>query len=187
MDQVALIALGSNQHSPAGGPANTLRAALAALEVVEGLALRRTSTFFQTPAFPPGSCSDYINAVASFDCSLSPQALLAQLHAIESGFARQRKSRWAARTIDLDLLALADMVLPDELTWRKWHDLAPAQQLEIAPEQLILPHPRLQDRGFVLVPLAEIAPGWRHPVLGLSVVEMLAALPADALAGIVPL
>ena len=61
-----------------------------------------------------------------------------------------------------------------------WRDLAPADQSRLAPTTLILPHPRLQDRAFVLVPMADIAPDWRHPVLGLTVTEMLARLdPAD--------
>ncbi|MCF3595167.1 2-amino-4-hydroxy-6-hydroxymethyldihydropteridine diphosphokinase [Rhodobacteraceae bacterium LMO-12] len=187
MDQVTLIALGSNQPSPAGPPVATLRAALAKLDASDGLSLRKVSRLYQTPAFPLGSGPDYINAAAAFDCNVTPHTLLKRLHEVESSLERHRKTRWAARTIDLDMLAFGAAVLPDRLTWRHWRDLPENLQSQAAPDELILPHPRLQDRGFVLVPLAEIAPDWRHPILDQSVSEMLAALPPDALVGITPI
>lgn len=102
-------------------------------------------------------------------------------------FGRIRQgARWQSRGIDIDLIALGDEVLPDAATHDAWRNLPPDQRASSAPETVILPHPRMQERGFVLVPLAEIAPGWRHPRLGLSVREMLDALPVDELAGIRP-
>ena len=81
---------------------------------------------------------------------------------------------------------MGDLVLPDAQTHRRWRELAPEDQARQAPDQLILPHPRLQDRAFVLVPLADVAPDWRHPLSGLSVDQMLQALPAEDVAAVVP-
>ncbi|MDQ2090741.1 2-amino-4-hydroxy-6-hydroxymethyldihydropteridine diphosphokinase [Marimonas arenosa] len=187
MDQVALIAFGANRPSPAGDPVETVRAALAGLAASQGLCLRAASRLFRTPAFPQGSGPDFVNAAAAFDCSLEPAALLALLHRVEAEHGRRRDIRWGARSLDLDLLALGDAVLPDTETWRHWHDLTPDRQTLEAPKLLILPHPRLQDRAFVLVPLAEIAPDWRHPVLGLTVTGMRDRLPPEDLAGVTPL
>jgi len=182
----ALIALGANKPSPAGGPAQTLAAALARLPRA-GLAVARVSRFFATPAFPAGSGPDFVNAAAALETTLAPGALLEVLHGVEAGMGRERRARWAPRAIDLDLVAMDDAVLPDASTFRAWTALSLDEQMRRAPDRLILPHPRLHERGFVLAPLADVAPGWRHPVFGLTVAEMLAALPPAARAEIRPL
>ena len=80
-----------------------------------------------------------------------------------------------------------DLVLPDAATQARWRDLPLAEQMRRAPETLVLPHPRLHERAFVLVPLLDIAPQWRHPLLGRSVAEMVAALPRAERDAVVPL
>ncbi|WP_240558547.1 2-amino-4-hydroxy-6-hydroxymethyldihydropteridine diphosphokinase [Paracoccus contaminans] len=170
----------------AGSPARTLRAALAMM-AARGLALRAVSRFWRTPAHPAGSGPDYVNAAALVRADARPDEVLALLHAIEAHLGRTRDGgRWAARGIDLDLIAMGDTVLPSAMVQDRWRGLDPAAQARIAPEGLILPHPRLQERGFVLLPLAEIAPGWVHPRAGKSVAAMLAALDPAGLRGMVP-
>ncbi len=128
-----------------------------------------------------------MNAAAILDTVLSPQALLAVLHEVEAHFGRTRARRWGGRTLDLDLLAVSDLVLPDLAGWTHWHDLPAECQTTQAPQTLILPHPRLQDRAFVLVPLMDIAPDWRHPVTGKTVTEMLHSLPPAEIDAVRPL
>lgn len=145
------------------------------------------SRFFATSALPAGSGPDFVNAVIRFESEAAPEDLLAELHRIEAAFDRQRVQRWGPRTLDLDLLVCGDLVCPDVATWRRWADLPDERQQQEAPEQLILPHPRLQDRAFVLVPMADVAPDWCHPVLGASVRQMRDRLPPEALADLRPL
>lgn len=185
-DRAAGIALGANAVSDAGGPAATLLAALADL-AARGLAPVAVSRFYRTPAFPAGSGADFVNAAALLRTSEEPAAVLAALHATEARFGRERTRRWAARTLDLDLLFVGDRVAPDRDGLARWIDLAPDVQARLAPDRLILPHPRLQDRGFVLIPLAEIAPAWRHPLTGISVRAMRDALDPAKTAGIWPI
>lgn len=181
----SLVALGSNATSHLGPPIETVAAALRALDRGP-VRLVAQSRLFRTPFVPAGGGADVINAVALVETALSPDALLQHLHRIEAEFARTRSVRWGARTLDLDLLSMDDLVLPDQTTFRRWQEMAPEDQKVQAPDGVVLPHPRMQERGFVLVPAAEVAPDWRHPVLGLSVAEMLALLPAAEVSAITP-
>ncbi len=153
-----------------------------------GISFRAISRFWETPAFPAGSGPDYVNAAATIVTDLPAEAVLARLHEVEASLGRVRDGgRWGARGIDLDLLALGGQVFPDEQGQTAWRDLPLEEQMRRAPEELILPHPRLQDRGFVLAPLAEVAPLWRHPIIGATVAEMLTALPSASFEGMRPL
>lgn len=180
-----LIALGANLPRDGASPAQTLLEAVAALPA-EGLHLHALSRFYRTPAYPPGSGPDFVNACAAVRAALPPEAVLAALHRIEAALGRTRQTRWEARKIDLDLLAAGDRVLPDATTEAAWRTLQPGRQQTETPATLIVPHPRLAERGFVLIPLADIAPGWRHPATGQSVAQMLNALPEAEKAGISP-
>ena len=110
-----------------------------------------------------------------------------RLHALEARHGRERTQRWGQRTLDLDLIAMGTTVLPDLKEFSHWRDLALDQQIIESPAKLILPHPRLQDRAFVLVPLADIAADWCHPVSGVSVRRMVDALPPSDVEAVRPL
>ncbi|WP_298258516.1 2-amino-4-hydroxy-6-hydroxymethyldihydropteridine diphosphokinase [uncultured Litoreibacter sp.] len=172
---IAHVALGSNATSSFGTPFVTLSKAIDAISN-DSVKLLAQSRFFRSPAFPKGSGPDYVNGVITVQTSLSASALLTHLHAIEAEFERQRTTRWASRTLDLDLLDFAGKILPDEATLKQWMDLPLERQKTVAPDQLLLPHPRLQDRAFVLIPLAEVAPDWVHPMTGKGLPILLSAL-----------
>lgn len=157
-----LVALGANLPGPAGTPRAQLEAALAEL-ARRGVRVLRASRFWRTPAWPDPSDPPFVNAVAEIATDLPPARLLALLHAIEAGLGRRRDRPNAPRPIDLDLIDHDGLVSRDA----------------VAP---VLPHPRLAERAFVLLPLADVAPDWRHPVSGLGVRALIAALPPGAVA-----
>lgn len=153
-----LIALGANLPSRYGPPEETLVRAQKELEEKGVKRLAASKTWLTRPV-PPSGQPLYRNAVIAVETSLAPLKLLDQLKKTEKKFGRYSDIKNAARCLDLDILAYHDMVSDK-------------------PE-LTLPHPRLHQRGFVLYPLSEIAPGWVHPVSGQSVAEMIESLPED--------
>jgi 2-amino-4-hydroxy-6-hydroxymethyldihydropteridine diphosphokinase len=154
------IGIGANLPSPAGPPRATAEAALEALAAA-GIAVRRRSRWYESAPVPPADQPWYVNGVVEVATGLEPAALLAVLHRIEARFGRTRTVANAARPLDLDLLAYDDRILDGE-------------------DGVIIPHPRLHQRAFVLLPLAELAPDWRHPRTGRSISALIAALPAES-------
>jgi 2-amino-4-hydroxy-6-hydroxymethyldihydropteridine diphosphokinase len=184
----ALVAFGANLPFEGDPPATTVRRASKALGQ-EGLSVLAFSRLYATPCFPAGAGPDYVNAAAllEIEADVDATSILQRLHRVEADFGRMREQRWGMRTLDIDLLALGDSVVPDAATQDAWRDLSPEAQARLAPDRLILPHPRLQDRAFVLVPLADVAPDWVHPRLGLTVRQMLDALPQTDREAVKPL
>ncbi|MFN4100638.1 MAG: 2-amino-4-hydroxy-6-hydroxymethyldihydropteridine diphosphokinase [Pararhodobacter sp.] len=181
-----LLALGSNASGDESSNSLLLNQAIAAIKQ-ERITTLRLSRFFCTPAFPAGAGPDFVNACLVARSELGPEGVLAAAHRVEQAMGRVRDRRWGQRVIDIDLLASGDAVLPDRGTVAQWMALPPADQQRLTPEGLILPHPRLHQRGFVLTPLCDVAPDWVHPLTGKSVRAMLDALDSAELAGIRPI
>lgn len=159
MSEGIFIALGANLPSEAGSPMATLEKAVADIAAA-GVAVRRRSPWFETAPVPRADDQPwYVNGVIEVATDLPPAALLVLLQRLEAESGRVRSVANAARPLDLDIIAYGDLV-----------------EARSAP---LLPHPRMADRAFVLLPLQAIAPCWRHPVSGRSVAELIAALPPD--------
>lgn len=153
---VILIAIGSNLPSPAFGmPAEVCEQALRQLDS-DDIRMCAVSRFFESAPVPASDQPWYVNAVARVETGLDPAALLARLHAVEQVFGRVRRQVNEARILDLDLLDYRG----------QGHGADP-----------VLPHPRLAQRAFVLLPLRDVAPDWRHPLDGRSLDDLIAALP----------
>jgi 2-amino-4-hydroxy-6-hydroxymethyldihydropteridine diphosphokinase len=161
MHNSIFIAIGANlPHERYGSPRQTLEAALAELGR-RGIRTVRLSPWYRTAPVPASDQPWFVNAVAEVASDLAADAVLAELHAVEAAFGRARTVPNAARPIDLDLLDYRGEIAAG------------------GPGRAILPHPRMAGRAFVLRPLADLAPDWRHPVTGQSIGDLLAALPSD--------
>jgi 2-amino-4-hydroxy-6-hydroxymethyldihydropteridine diphosphokinase len=159
LDEAAVIAFGSNLAGEYSSPRALLEAAAEAVAAL-GVGESRRSSWWRSAAWPDAGQPPFLNGVMILSPPQSPQALIEALQAIERGFGRRPGPRNAPRTLDLDLIAHGRMVADGQ--------------------GLALPHPRAHERLFVMGPLAEIAPGWRHPVLGLTA----RALAASAAIGV---
>jgi 2-amino-4-hydroxy-6-hydroxymethyldihydropteridine diphosphokinase len=184
----AFIALGGNLGNQGLTAKETIKAAIKDIYDLE-FTVKNVSRLFQTPAFPVGSGPDYVNAAMHLEVEnhVLPKSIFSPLTEIELAHGRVRTGRWGGRTLDIDFLALDDVVLPDLAHFQHWAQLDPALQAQLTPDKLILPHPRLHERAFVLVPLMDIAPDWRHPVFGQTVRQMFAKLPQDQIDSVIPL
>ena len=174
-----LIGLGSNLEWGSLNPVDMISSSICSLSCYP-ISVKKISRFFRTAAFPVGSGPDFVNAAIMIRTKLAAQEVLLVLHEVEQQNARLRETRWAARTLDLDLLSYGASVMPNSEEFKYWFDLPLDRQMEEIPDKLILPHPRLHHRSFVLGPLMDIAPKWLHPVLGRSVAELYAQLSGEA-------
>jgi 2-amino-4-hydroxy-6-hydroxymethyldihydropteridine diphosphokinase len=174
------ISLGSNATSHHGNSADTVNFAITCLSG-DSVNVMQISHFYRTPAFPKGAGPDFINAVIELETILSPTELLAFLHKTETEAGRNRTKRWGPRTLDLDIISFGELILPDLQTHKNWVEMPIETQLKSTPEELIVPHPRIQDRGFVLIPLRDVAPDWAHPVTKLPIDALISAIPPQDL------
>lgn len=150
------VGIGANLPSSYGSPRQTCEEAVRVL-IDAGIDVFARSRWFESAPVPKSDQPWYVNGVVALKSQETPEALLQRLHAIEAKFGRVRRERNEARVLDLDLLAYHDVV-------RK------------GPEAPILPHPRLRDRAFVLLPLVELDPHWRHPETGERISDLIARL-----------
>lgn len=174
-----LVGLGSNLSTSRGGPKEILLFALS-LFAEYGIPVLRLSSFYETEPVGPTDQPSFINAVVQVDWKGDAPTLMSSLHAIEDRLGRQRANRWHARTLDLDLLDFKHMVVPDKKAWRA------AGLTMLPPETLILPHPRMHERLFVLEPLQEVAPDWVHPCLHQTAKTLADGIKGQTLHRIVP-
>jgi 2-amino-4-hydroxy-6-hydroxymethyldihydropteridine diphosphokinase len=152
-----LVALGANLPLDGALPIETCRAAAADIRQIPGLSFIAESSWYRSPALPRAEQPDYCNGVLRMQGDVEPAWLLAQLHAIENRYGRRRSVPNAARTLDLDIIDMNGLV-------------------RLGPDP-VLPHPRAHLRAFVLRPILDVAPAWRHPASQSRVATLLAALP----------
>ena len=158
-----LVAFGGNLAYEGWGPPRAVIAAALDEVTARGARVAARSRLYDSVPVPASDQPNFVNGGAAVETTLPPRALMQLLQGVEAAFGRVRKTRNEARTLDLDLLAYDDRVIEEE--------------------DLVLPHRLLHERAFVLLPLCDVAPGWRHPVLGRTVEDLIAALPPAALQG----
>lgn len=150
-----LIGLGGNLASHAGAPVDTFRSALRALDAASAKVVR-VSSLYVSPPWPSGDGPEFFNQAAEIETRLPPGSLLQLLLRVEAAHGRVRRDKWGPRTLDLDILDYHGLITDIDF--------------------IALPHPWVEQRAFVLKPVAEIAPKWRHPISGLLASEALGAL-----------
>src|SRR5262245_50302867 len=163
-----LVGLGANSPGPWGTPPETLKRAFRELER-RGIAVEAVSHPYETAALGPARQAPYVNQVALLDTSLPAPALLRLLKQIETQAGRRGGRPWGPRTLDLDIIDYKGMTL----NWSGSRKTMPRARIR----PLVLPHPQLEQRAFVLRPLLDVAPNWRHPVLKLSAGELCRRVP----------
>ncbi len=155
-----LIGIGANlANPPYGSPRATCGAALVALAET-GVAVARRSPWYRTAPVPPSAQPWFVNGVVHVETDINPLELLNILLEIEVRFGRRRGAPNAPRVLDMDILAFDDLTIRSDDT-------------------ISVPHPRMHQRAFVLFPLRDLCPEWRHPDSGHAIAELIAALPPD--------
>lgn len=166
-----ILGLGANLESDQGtSPAASLELACRRFAAI-GIEVQTRSPWFESAPVPISDQPWFVNGVVGVSSQLSAREMLAAIKRLEAWFGRRDESRWAARPMDIDILDYRGQVRPDVATWH--------QGSEADRSALVLPHPRLHQRRFVLAPLEEMAADWRHPVFHKTAAQLLAALDDD--------
>ena len=159
------IGLGSNlSGDDFDSPHAVLAAALSEMPAL-GITIVKTSPFYRSAPVPKSDQPWFVNAVAAVETELAAPELLQRLHDIEALLGRRRRVKWEARIIDLDIIAYHDQIWPSK---------------ELPCANIIIPHPRMRERLFVLKPLMDICPHWQHPLLHKSIARLVDAVEKNA-------
>ena len=179
-----VIVLGSNLPSEFGNSFETLKKCV--YEIKSDLSIKSlsTSNWYKSLSFPDRNEPKFTNVGIHFYSNLTPKQLLNLASSLEEKYGRKREGRWKARTCDIDILLCDQLILPSKLNYEKWMRLELEDQLKLIPNELILPHPRMQERPFFLKPLSDLQPKWIHPFLKKTAKEMLDSLPLNELQSI---
>ena len=179
-----VVVLGSNLSSEFGNSAETLKKCVDEIRSYPSIECLLESNWYISSSFLNIRDPRYVNVGISFSTKLKPKELLNFTSVLENKYGRKRRERWGPRTCDIDILLCDQLILPSKLYFEKWLKLDFFEQKELSPDELILPHPRLQERTFFLKPLNDLQPDWTHPFLEMKAKEMLDSLPSNELQNI---
>jgi len=161
-----LIGLGSNLTTDDFVSSSEILEAAIIMLANHDIVVEERSCFYKTEPVPKSDQPWYVNAAVRVETKLGASELLEILHKIEHDLGRTRRKKWEARIIDLDLLSYHSEVHPSTESWSSAAN-------EILPDCAVIPHGRLHERNFVLIPLVDIAKDWLHPIFGKTVEKML--------------
>ena len=179
-----VVVLGSNLPSKFGNSAETLKKCVDEIRSHPPIKSLLESNWYISSSFIDEKEPRYVNVGIRFNTNLNPIDLLNYTSGLEKIFGRKREKRWEPRTCDIDILLCNQLILPNNAHFQKWLKLDFSDQIKLSPNELILPHPRLQERTFFLKPLIDLHPDWIHPFLGMKAKEMLDSLPPNELENI---
>ena len=172
-----IVVLGSNLSSEFGNSAETLKKCVDEIRSNPSIKSLLESNWYISASFLNKRDPRYVNVGIRFSTKLKPIKLLNYTSGLENKYGRKRQERWGPRTCDIDILLCDQLILPSKLYFNKWLNLNLSDQIRLVPNDLILPHPRLQERTFFLKPLDDLQPDWIHPFLKVKAKEMLDSLP----------
>ena len=179
-----VVVLGSNLPSKFGNSAETLKKCVDEIRSHPSIKSLLESNWYISSSLIDEKEPRYVNVGIRFNTNLNPIDLLNYTSGLEKRFGRKREKRWEPRTCDIDILLCNQLILPNKAHFQKWLKLDFSDQIKLSPNELILPHPRLQERTFFLKPLINLQPDWIHPFLGMKAKEMLDSLPPNELENI---
>ena len=179
-----VVVLGSNLPSEFGSSAETLKKCADEMKSSPAIDSLFESNWYISSSLLDEREPRYVNVGIRFSANLEPIELLNFTSDLENKYGRKRQRRWGPRTCDIDILLCDQLILSNKLNFKKWLNLDLSDQIRLVPNELILPHPRLQERVFFLKPLNDLKPDWIHPFLNMNAKEMLDSIPPDELESI---